>query len=341
MESTPGGALVRLGDVTAAQRVDEFEALRPHLLAVGYRLTGTFADAEDAVQDAWLRWQGVSEQPDDLRAWLTTVVSRLALDRLRSAARRRETYVGEWLPEPVVTDPDEPLSAVVAHEDARYAAMVVLERLTPDQRVAFVLHDGFGVPFNEIASVLGVTDAAARQLASRARRIVGEHSGPVDSRHDEVVGRLLAAMAAGDMDAVIGLLHPDVTLVGDSNGKARTAIRTIKGPDKVARFLFGLARRYGPNWLATSRLALVNGQLGAYTEPAPGGEGYEPVQPRITVATVRDGKVYAVWDVANPDKFSASPLRTDALRASVPREREVPPDRPPDRPTGPGTRHQS
>ncbi|MGZ7021647.1 MAG: RNA polymerase sigma factor SigJ, partial [Ilumatobacteraceae bacterium] len=213
--------------MTAAQRVDEFEALRPHLLAVGYRLTGTFADAEDAVQDAWLRWQGVEQQPDDLRAWLTTVVSRLALDRLRSAARRRESYVGQWLPEPVVTTPGEadPLAAVVADEDARYAAMVVLERLTPDQRVAFVLHDGFSVPFSEIASVLGTTDASARQLASRARRIVGQHQGPVDSRHDEVVGRLLAAMANGDMDAVIGLLHPDVTLVGDSDGKARTAIR--------------------------------------------------------------------------------------------------------------------
>ena len=150
------GRLDRLGDVTAAQRVDEFEALRPHLLAVGYRLTGTFADAEDAVQDAWLRWQGAAVEPDDLRAWLTTVVSRLALDRLRSAAHRRESYVGEWLPEPVVTDLGvaDPLSEVVAHEDARYAAMVVLERLTPDQRVAFVLHDGFGVPFSEIASVL-------------------------------------------------------------------------------------------------------------------------------------------------------------------------------------------
>lgn len=312
--------LDRLGDVTAARRVDEFEALRPHLIAVGYRLTGTFADAEDAVQDAWLRWQSAQQQPDDLRAWLTTVVSRLALDKLRSAARRRESYVGQWLPEPVVTDLDEPLSAVVAHEDARYAAMVVLERLTPDQRVAFVLHDGFAVPFSEIASVLGTTDASARQLASRARRIVGQHQGPVDSRHDEVVGRLLAAMSAGDMDAVIGLLHPDVTLVGDSNGKARTAIRPIEGADKVARFLFGLARRYGPNWLTTSRLALVNGQLGAYTEAAP-GDGYDPVQPRITVAAVRDGKVYAVWDVANPDKFSGSPLA--------------------DRPTAPGTRHRS
>ena len=308
--------------MTAAQRVDEFEALRPHLLAVGYRLTGTFADAEDAVQDAWLRWQGAAEQPQDLRAWLTTVVSRLALDRLRSAAHRRESYVGEWLPEPVVTDLGDPLSAVVANEDARYAAMVVLERLTPDQRVAFVLHDGFAVPFSEIASVLGVSDAAARQLASRARRIVGQHSGPVDTRHDEAVGGLLAAMAAGDMDAVIALLHPDVTLVGDANGKTRTAIHIIKGPDKVARFLFGLARRYGPGWLESSRLALVNGELGAYLVGGPGGDGYEPVHPRIIAVAVRDGKVAAAWDVANPDKFTGSPLAVDQPRA-------------------PGTRHRS
>src|ERR1700756_1045868 len=110
-------AVLKLGFVTAAQRVDEFEALRPHLLAVGYRLTGTFADAEDAVQDAWLRWQASADTPEDLRAWLTTVVSRLALDRLRSAARRRETYVGEWLPEPVVTTPGvaDPPSGGVAN----------------------------------------------------------------------------------------------------------------------------------------------------------------------------------------------------------------------------------
>src|SRR6478735_11332192 len=161
--------------MTASTRVDEFEELRPHLLAVGYRLTGTVADAEDVVQDAWLRWDRTDSDIDDLRAWLTTVVSRLALDRLRSAAHRRESYFGEWLPEPVVTALDagaDPLASVVAGEDARFAAMVVLERLTPDQRVAFVLHDGFGVPFGDIADVLNVSAAAARQLASRARRAV-------------------------------------------------------------------------------------------------------------------------------------------------------------------------
>src|SRR3982075_3234488 len=133
--------------MTASTRVDEFEELRPHLLAVAYRLTGTVADAEDAVQDAWLRWGRTTESITDLRAWLTRASTRMGLDRLRSAAKRRETCVGEWLPEPVVTgfDGNDPLAAVVAGEDARFAAMVVLERLNPDQRGAFVLHDGFAV----------------------------------------------------------------------------------------------------------------------------------------------------------------------------------------------------
>jgi RNA polymerase sigma-70 factor, ECF subfamily len=300
--------------VTAAQRVDEFEALRPHLTAVAYRLTGTVADAEDVVQDAWLRWQrgarNGAKPIADLRAWLTTVVSRLSLDRLRAAARRRETYLGEWLPEPVVTELDgaDPLSALVADENARFVAMVVLERLTPDQRVAFVLHDGFAVPFAEIAGVLHITDASARQLASRARRLVADATPARDGTHADVVGRLLAAMAAGDIDAVVALLHPDVTFTGDSNRKAPTAFRVIHGPDKVARFMFGLARRYGPGWLESSRLALVNGELGAYTPGAPGGNGHPSMLPRITALTVRDGKVCAMWDVANPDKFTGSPM---------------------------------
>jgi RNA polymerase sigma-70 factor (ECF subfamily) len=300
--------------MTASTRVDEFEALRPHLLAVAYRLTGTVADAEDIVQDAWLRWNGAkTEAITDLRAWLTTVVSRLGLDRLRSAAHRRETYVGEWLPEPVVTgfDGSDPLALVVAGEDARFAAMVVLERLTPDQRVAFVLHDGFAVPFGEIASVLGVSDATARQLASRARRaIITSAPEPVpDDAHNEVAGALMAALAEGDMKAVVRLLHPEVTFTGDSNRRAPTAARVIHGPDKVARFLLGLATRYGPNFVATAQLALINGQLGSYTPGAPARDGYPEMMPRVTAMTVRDGKICAIWDIANPDKFTGSPLR--------------------------------
>jgi len=293
-------------------QVSEFESLRPHLMAVAYRMTGTVADAEDIVQEAWLRWNGQDTAIADLRAWLTTVVSRLGLDRLRSAAHRRETYAGHWLPEPVVTgfDDTDPLSAVVAREDARFAAMVVLERLTPDQRVAFVLHDGFNVPFAEVADVLDTTEAAARQLASRARKAVASDPPPKpDPTHNEIVGKLMAAMAAGDLGAVVALLHPDVTLTGDANGRASTAARVLHGPDKVARFMFGLARRYGSAFFTANQLALINGALGAYTAGFAGTDGHWDMSPRITAMTVRDGKVCAIWDVANPDKFSGSPLR--------------------------------
>jgi RNA polymerase sigma-70 factor (ECF subfamily) len=188
--------------------------------------------------------------------------------------------------------------------------MVVLERLSADQRVAFVLHDGFAMPFTEVADVLGTNEAAARKLASRARRAVADDSPPApDPTHAEVVGRLMAAMADGDLTEVVALLHPDVTFTGDANGKAPTAAQIIHGPDKVTRFLFGLAKRYGPAMVTSSQLALINGELGAYTPGSPGGDGYQPMLPRVTAVTVRDGKVCAVWDIANPDKFTGSPLR--------------------------------
>jgi len=309
--------------VTASARVDEFEQLRPHLLAVAYRLTGTVVDAEDIVQEAWLRWNAHRDSSiHDLKAWLTTVVSRLGLDRLRSATQRRETYAGDWLPEPVVTplDAADPLAAVVAGEDARFAAMVVLERLTPDQRVAFVLHDGFALPFDEVAEILGSTPAAARQLASRARRAVAGAPPPA-AEHAEVVGKLLAAMASGDLAAVVALLHPEVTFTGDSNRRAPTAARTIHGADEVARFLLGLARRYGPRLFEAGRPGLVNGELGVYTFGAAADGPWPAIAPRIQALTVRDGQVVAVYDIANPDKFTASPLHRE--------------------PTEPGTRHRS
>lgn len=298
--------------MTVSTRAGEFEQLRPQLLAVAYRLTGTVADAEDVVQDAWLRWDAHrATAVEDLKAWLTTVVSRLALDRLRSAARRRETYLGEWLPEPVVTGLDgaDPLAAVVADEDARFAAMVVLENLTPDQRVAFVLHDGFGVPFTEVAEVLGSSPASARQLASRARRAVAAAPPPA-AEHAEVVAKLLAAMASGDLNQVVELLHPDVTFTGDSNRRAPTAARVIRGSAKVARFLLGLQQRYGARRLYESRVfGLVNGELGVYSRGADATDDGPAIAPRIQALAVRDGRVVAIYDIANPDKFTASPLR--------------------------------
>jgi RNA polymerase sigma-70 factor (ECF subfamily) len=314
----------RVEDMVATGQ-GEFESLRQHLLAVAYRLTGSVADAEDMVQDAWLRWASADRGAvEDPRAWLTTVVSRLSLDWLRSATHRRETYVGSWLPEPVVVEfgADDPLAAVVAAEDARFAAMVVLERLSPDQRVAFVLHDGFGVEFATVAEVLGTTPTAARQLASRARRIVSDGQAPPrDPAHDEVVGRLMAAFAAGDIAEVVELLHPDVTFTGDANRRAPTAPRPVVGAEKVARFLFGLARRYGPAFFTASRLALVNGELGAYSPGVTGDPGHPDMMPRVLAMTVRDGRVWAVWDVANPDKFSGTPLAARSPRAPGTRPR--------------------
>ena len=295
--------------------VDSFEAERPRLLNVAYRLTGSVADAEDAVQEAWLRLHRTDARIDNLQAWLTTVVSRLCLDRLTSAVARRETYVGQWLPEPIVTTMDpstgsgdvwhDPLASIVQQEDNRFAALVVLDVLPPDQRVAFVLHDAFGVPFGEIAEVLGIEPANARQLASRARKAVADPPPPVDdAEHNAAVGRFLAAMATGDLDAVLATLHPDALVMGDANGTTNTAVNVIHGADKVARFYLGLFRRYGPEALETLMPVLVNGQLGIATTGWVGETERTTSPARVGGFAVRDGLVVAVYDIANPEKHA-------------------------------------
>ncbi|MER5268106.1 sigma-70 family RNA polymerase sigma factor [Actinosynnema sp. NPDC002837] len=284
-----------------------FTGHRAHLVGVAYRLTGSVADAEDAVQEAWLRLTGLSREARadirDLRGWLTTVVGRICLDRLRSAAVRRERYVGQWLPEPLVTSgEDDPLDAVVRDDGVRLAALVVLDRLTPEQRVAFVLHDAFSVPFAEIADALGCTVATARQHASRGRKAAADADPPPRvalEEQREVLERFLRALATGDVDAVIGLLHPDVVLVGDGGGKAKTAARVIDGADKVARFILGLLRRYGD---VQGRPTLVNGDVGLVF----GAQG--ELTPRVEAVVVRDGKVAGVYDMSNPDKLGHVPF---------------------------------
>jgi RNA polymerase sigma-70 factor (ECF subfamily) len=278
----------------------DFGAHRTHLIGVAYRLTGSIADAEDAVQEAWLRF-AEARDVRDTRGWLTTVVSRICLDRLRSAAVRRETYVGSWLPEPLVTtgEDDDPLASVVKSDDVRMAALVVLDKLTPDQRVAFVLHDAFAVPFGEIAEVLGVSDAAARQHASRARKIVTGSAPPPRAalaEQQEVLEKFLQAMSSGDIDAVLGLLHPDAVMIGDGGGKARTAVNTVVGADRTARFFLGLLRKYG--FFPEMSFALVNGDLGVVM--ADQGE----MAGRVVTFTVHEGRILAVYDMANPDKIA-------------------------------------
>ncbi|WP_430331087.1 sigma-70 family RNA polymerase sigma factor [Rhodococcus sp. ACT016] len=293
-----------------ATLTDSFEEHRSHLLSAAYRLTGSVSDAEDAVQEAWLRLADTdADAIRDLRAWLTTVVGRICLDRLRSATSRRERYIGQWLPEPIVTDvtpsrtPD-PLESVVRQEENRMAAMVVLDTLSPDQRVAFVLHDGFAVPFGEIADVLAVSVPAARQLASRARRAVADAPPPVpDAEHAEAVTRLVTALASGDLDAVLAALHPQAITIGDANGTTRTAVNVITGADHTARFFLGLAHRYGVEAFLAATPVLVNGQLGFLSQGSPGDATHPGFPGRVTAFTVRDGHVCAAYDIANPEKL--------------------------------------
>ena len=302
--------------------VDDFEAERPRLLRVAYRLTGSVVDAEDAVQEAWLRLDGAREreEPSNLQAWLTRVVSRLCLDRLGSAAKRRETYVGQWLPEPIVrpigTAPEpDPLDVVVQGEDARIGAMVVLDTLTPPQRVAFVLHDVFSVPFDEVGEVLGIGTDAARQHASRARRAMADAPEPTpDPEHEEAVQRFLTAMATGDIDAIVATLHPDVVVIGDSNGTTGTAINVIHGPDKFARFYLGLFDRYGETVMESLKPVLVNGQLGLWTSGWEGADPRTSSPERVGGFTVRDGLVAASYDFANPEKLGGVRLEQSQSR---------------------------
>jgi RNA polymerase sigma-70 factor (ECF subfamily) len=299
--------------VTAAEQTlaREFSEHRSHLIGVAYRLTSSVADAEDAVQESWLRVTGLSSgaraEIRDLRAWLTTVVSRICLDRLRSAVVQRERYVGPWLPEPLITAPNDPLDAVVRDDGVRMAALVVLDRLSPEQRVAFVLHDAFGVPFTDIADALGVSVAAARQHASRGRRAAADADPPprvAMSEQREVLERFLTALASGDVNAVARLLHPDVVAIGDGGGRVSTALNVVSGADKVARFLVGLARKYGGARQLAGREALVNGDLGLLLPGSAGESGRQPLAPRVNAFAIRDGLVVALYDVANPDKLT-------------------------------------
>ncbi|MBF6171667.1 RNA polymerase sigma factor SigJ [Nocardia blacklockiae] len=299
--------------MVAALLADLFEAQRAHLLSVAYRLTGSVADAEDAVQESWLRLATARQSEiEDMRAWLTTVVSRICLDRLRSAAARRESYVGQWLPEPIVTARKpaagaDPLEAVVRKQDCRLAALIVLESLTPAQRVAFVLHDGFAVPHEEIADILDISVEAARQLAARARKAAARQSEPVsDAEHADAVQRLLEALYSGDIERVKAALHPDAVFVADAGGTSRTALNSVAGAEKLARLGLGLLRKYGVDLTGaddTVELVDVNGQLGLLLHERAPHDGIPGSPTRVLGFTVRDGKVYGAYDLVNPAKL--------------------------------------
>ena len=283
-------------------------------------MLGSRAEAEDAVQEAWLRYAAANPDVDELRGWLTTVVSRICLDVLRSARVRRTAYVGAWLPEPLVerlppaTDAD-PAEIAVREQQVSLALLVVLERLTPEQRIAFVLHDVFNVPFETIAEAIDVTPANARQLASRARRAIGdeaprtpESADPDHAEQRRVLAAFIDAASQGDLAGLARVLAPEVTLTGDGGGLAPAFRAPLVGAPTVAEFFVRLFRQ-AERLRMRGEPVLVNGDLGFVVESPDGMLVIAPI--------VLDGRIVSVYHILNPEKLRAVP-RPEPSRATWP-----------------------
>ncbi|MFE8948351.1 RNA polymerase sigma-70 factor [Streptomyces sp. NPDC007856] len=288
--------------MTTRTATDVFEEHRPLLVYVAYRMLGRVADAEDVVQDAWLRWSRADRaEVREPRAYLVRITTRLAIDRLRQVQTRGEAYVGPWLPEPYLTEfgdaaPDAAEHAVLA-DSVSLALLVVLESLSPLERAVFVLREAFGYPYAEIAALLDRGEPAVRQLAGRARRHVDERRPRYDvdpAQRRELTERFLAAAAGGDLDGLMSLLAPDVRLVGDSGGKAKAPLRILHTADKVGRFLVAVAQQSAA--ALSYRFLEANGGPALLVVSA--GEPESLVQ-----VDVVDGRVTTVYIVRNPDKL--------------------------------------
>jgi RNA polymerase sigma factor (sigma-70 family) len=286
--------------VTVSDRdllAEQFERHRAHLRAVAYRMLGSVTEADDAVQESWLRLSRTDAAAvENLGGWLTTVVARVALDMLRARKSRREEYIGSWLPEPLVDETaDDPEHEAVLADSVGLALLVVLDMLTPAERLAFVLHDMFGMAFEEIAPIVERTPTAARQLASRARRRV-RGAAPVPdpdlAQQRRVVDAFLAASRAGDFDALLEVLDPDVVFRIDAGGVAPRARAPIVGAEAVARQILARGARFAP----FARPAIVNGSAGAVV----GAEG-RPIA--VVGFTVSDGRIVEINLVADPAKL--------------------------------------
>ncbi|MDF8264152.1 RNA polymerase sigma-70 factor [Luteipulveratus flavus] len=278
---------------------EEFMQARPRLVGAAYRIVGTVADAEDVVQDAWLRWSTVDrDEVRDPVAYLLTVTTRLALNRLRQQRNRREDYIGPWLPEP--SDDMDVEASVELSESVSMAMMVVLETLTPLERATFVLHDVFGLTYAEVATAIDRSDAAARQLGHRARAHVAARRPRrvVDQvRHRQVTDQFVAAAATGDVSALLGLLAPDVVLVTDGGGLRQAALRPVQGSDNVSRFIAGVAQK-GMDDSVTVDVLRVNGESAIVV--ARGDE-----LDTVCFLTVEESGITALHLVRNPHKLTA------------------------------------
>jgi RNA polymerase sigma-70 factor (ECF subfamily) len=281
-------------------RNGEFEKLRPLLFAIAYRILGSVTEAEDAVQETWLRYESSPTQPTSPKAFLSAVVTRVSIDMLRSARARRETYVGQWFPEPLLTDPyEDPARSAELADSVSMAALLLLERLTPLERAVFVLREVFGFAFPEIASAVGRSEAACRQLAARARRHMdaGRPRFEADRRErEELATRFFDALRDGDIDGLKELLAADVEMVADSGGKAPALARSVFGADNVARVLvsvFPLLIKID----ARVEPCALNGQPGAIVRDRDG-----KVVGTLTL-DVLGGRIQTIRSVANPEKL--------------------------------------
>lgn len=285
---------------------DVFEAHRPVLMGVAYRMLGRVTDAEDVVQEAWLRWSAADRsEVREPRAYLVRVTTRVAIDRLRQVKARGETYVGPWLPEPYVTDfgdtvPDTAERAVLA-DSVSLAVLVVLESLSPLERAVFVLREAFGYPFADIAAMLDRAEPAVRQLAGRARKHVDERRPRYEvdpARRRDLTERFLAAAGGGDLAALMSMLAPDVRLVGDSGGKSKAPLRVLESADKVARFLVAVSEKgvEDVSW----RFLELNGGPALLVLSAGKPDS-------VFQLDVVDGRIQAVYIIRNPDKLRSLP----------------------------------
>jgi len=291
--------------VSAGSHEALLEELRPAAFAIAYRMLGSVAEAEDVVQEALLRLHAALERGERIespRAYLATVATRLSIDVLRSARVRRETYVGEWLPEPLVTDPSEdPARQAEMSDSLSLAFLVLLESLSPEQRAAFLLHDVFGYGYGEVAEIVGKSEDNARQLAARARRHVDEGRPRFEAsreQREELARRFFAAARDGEVDALGELLADDVVLHGDGGGKAPALARAVHGARNVARTFAAWARQAAHIPGLTVRMVDVNGQPGALSTDGDGNV--------INVMTldIAEGRVQAIRSIVNPDKLS-------------------------------------
>ncbi|PXA82552.1 RNA polymerase sigma factor SigJ [Caulobacter sp. D4A] len=274
-----------------------FEDRRPAMTGLAYRMLGSRAEAEDVVQDAWLRWREVeTAEIGNPAGFLNRVVSRLCLDRLKSARARRELYVGEWLPEPVV-DVDETFGL---GENLTVAFLLALERLTPLERAAFLLHDVFDTPFSEIAATLDRSEAAVRQLAARAREHVKAGKPRYKPSADEerrLTEAFVAAALSGDAATLRGLLAKDVVMHADGGGKVSATMNPVFGLDNAVRLLEGIARKWPHPDGTTARLARINGQPGVVM-------AHDGVVFQTMGLDIVDGRIAAVYTMRNPDKLA-------------------------------------